>query len=54
MLWVPKKGKLLRESNLGSVGVVAMGTAVTTHATVASTKGTPATGTTATRYRSRR
>jgi hypothetical protein len=41
MLWVPQKRKLLRESNLGSVGVVAMGTAVTTHATVASTKGTP-------------
>jgi hypothetical protein len=41
MLWTPKKGKLLRETNLGSVGAVAPGTAVSTGGG-ASTKGTPA------------
>lgn len=41
MLWTPQKGKLLRESNLGSVGASPAGTAVTTGGS-ASTKGTPA------------
>lgn len=40
MLWTPKKGKLLRASNLGSVGATAtVGTTVTTGAS-ASVKGT--------------
>lgn len=41
MLWVPQKGVLRREHNLGSVGGSPLGTAVTTGAS-ASTKGTPA------------
>jgi hypothetical protein len=41
MLWVPKKGPLRVEHNTGAVGVGAPGTAVTTHASSASTKGTP-------------
>lgn len=49
MLWVPKKGKLLRESNLGSVGTSTPGTAVTTGG-AASTKGTPATLVTSTSF----
>jgi len=39
MLWVPKKGVLRREDNMGSVGSATPGTAVTSGAT-ASTKGT--------------
>jgi hypothetical protein len=41
MLWVPKKGKLRVEHNVGSVGTSTLGTSVTTGGSAA-TKGTPA------------
>jgi hypothetical protein len=41
MLWVPKKGKLRVEHNVGTVGTSTLGTSVTTGGTEA-TKGTPA------------
>ena len=41
MLWIPQKGRLLVQHNLGSVGDVTPGTTVTTGGTT-STKGTPA------------
>lgn len=41
MLWVPKKGVLQVQHNMGLVGTTTLGTAVTTGA-VATTKGTPA------------
>jgi hypothetical protein len=40
MLWVPAKGPLLYEHNLGTVGAATIGTSVTTGASAA-TKGTP-------------
>src|SRR5262245_10721750 len=41
MLWVPKKGILRVESNVGSAGTLEPGTVVTTSGS-ANTKGTPA------------
>jgi hypothetical protein len=41
MLWVPKKGKLRVEHNVGAVGTTTHGTSVTTGG-AANTKGTPA------------
>lgn len=41
MLVIPQKGRWLTQHNLGTVGTTTPGTAVTTHATVTSTKGTP-------------
>lgn len=41
MLWTPKKGILRTQTNVGSVGSTGIGTAVTTHATLTTSKGTP-------------
>src|SRR5689334_3769686 len=42
MLWVPQKGIWRMQTNVSNVGSASPGTDVTTHATVTSTKGTPA------------
>ena len=41
MLWVPQKGVVRTEHNLGAVGTVSLGTSCTTDAASSATKGTP-------------